>query len=679
MGEYQYTPLPEMGHIRIAVIHPGKYRDKIVISLHQIPFRQDTTTIYEALSYTWGTEDDANPVVIDPDPFQALNDAKARPGSIDSAKSSVRRLFGVFDERPTLPITKNLGIALRHLRREDGPRYMWIDAICINQGSLTEKGPQVAQMSEIYRRANRVVVWLGPEENDSNRAMDILRHMGSEVEVDYAFGVITPAKECKDPELALRHKVIPLLSHEVDAIYHLLFRKWFERLWIRQEIYLANSEAIITCGPREVSWVLFRKGLYLLYNKLLPPHNHGDALHKRFALLRNLILQGSLTFLLDVRRHFGYCECTDPRDRVYAVTALLEEEHSRKAIPAPDYTKTAAGVYKEVVLRYSASKNDCNLLSNCEFDEDNMGPSWVPDWSKPFRVNQSPDVMHAAGPYGRVADLSRTDDDILGLMGVSACVVEKVHIKSTFWEAYDIRYPQQLRTYLRAFADGMADEYMTGVSMIEALARTLLHNFSSNLFFPENKHWPQLDSAVNFLEKLMADHEISQDDLVPGTAASNFLLSVFNQTIDRHLFRASNGYIGIGPSWAEPGDLICVLLGCDAPMLLRPVGGGPDDGDSKTQKYKVVSKCFVLGLSQGEAVLGPLPDHIVPQFISEDPIGIMRHAFLDTLTGRRFFRDPRLPDTFSADDDDCYRGKTVPPQMDTFAQKGVNLRWFYLV
>src|SRR4051794_37333098 len=37
----------------------------------------------------------------------------------------------------------------------------WVDAICINQSLNEEKSQQVKFMSEIYKRAERVVVWHG--------------------------------------------------------------------------------------------------------------------------------------------------------------------------------------------------------------------------------------------------------------------------------------------------------------------------------------------------------------------------------------------------------------------------------------------------------------------------------------------------------------------------------------
>lgn len=61
-----------------------------------------------------------------------------------------------------LLVTANCLTALRHLRKRHKQRILWVDAICINQSSTTERSAQVAMMGEIYRIASRVLLWLGP-------------------------------------------------------------------------------------------------------------------------------------------------------------------------------------------------------------------------------------------------------------------------------------------------------------------------------------------------------------------------------------------------------------------------------------------------------------------------------------------------------------------------------------
>lgn len=61
---------------------------------------------------------------------------------------------------------------LRHLRKREKQRFLWIDAICINQNDNKEKACQVQLMEEIYQQAENVHVWLG-EGNSQDRLPEI--------------------------------------------------------------------------------------------------------------------------------------------------------------------------------------------------------------------------------------------------------------------------------------------------------------------------------------------------------------------------------------------------------------------------------------------------------------------------------------------------------------------------
>ena len=66
-----------------------------------------------------------------------------------------------------LGITDNLYKALRRLRRPLASRTLWVDALCINQNDIDERGWQVSIMGQIYKSALNVLVWLGEYKNAS--------------------------------------------------------------------------------------------------------------------------------------------------------------------------------------------------------------------------------------------------------------------------------------------------------------------------------------------------------------------------------------------------------------------------------------------------------------------------------------------------------------------------------
>jgi hypothetical protein len=74
----------------------------------------------------------------------------------------------------SLEITTNCRNALIALRKHYGALTIWIDAICIDQQNILERNQQVSLMEEIYSWAERTLVWLGPGDESSRKALQWL-------------------------------------------------------------------------------------------------------------------------------------------------------------------------------------------------------------------------------------------------------------------------------------------------------------------------------------------------------------------------------------------------------------------------------------------------------------------------------------------------------------------------
>ncbi|KAI0894076.1 heterokaryon incompatibility protein-domain-containing protein [Annulohypoxylon nitens] len=125
-NEYQFPNRLEASNIRILRIQPGPHSSPLECQLEER--NVNNCRIEEALSYVWGKPDLSRDIKIDGRPFK---------------------------------ITRNLEEILLELRRVDVCRAIWIDAICINQLDLEEKGHQVQLMGDIYSKAERIIIWLG--------------------------------------------------------------------------------------------------------------------------------------------------------------------------------------------------------------------------------------------------------------------------------------------------------------------------------------------------------------------------------------------------------------------------------------------------------------------------------------------------------------------------------------
>ena len=94
-----------------------------------------------------------------------------------------------------------------------------------------------------------IVVWLGPEENDSEFAIEWLKVVSKEVKVDWLNNTMGSSWGGADDCFWFIKR-----EHEREglALLALLRRVWFERLWIRQEVFMAER-AVVRCGHGEIS------------------------------------------------------------------------------------------------------------------------------------------------------------------------------------------------------------------------------------------------------------------------------------------------------------------------------------------------------------------------------------------------------------------------------------------
>ena len=65
--------------------------------------------------------------------------------------------------------------ALLALRLRKEPRYLWVDAICIDQKNIQERNQQVPRMDSIYGGATGVCVWLGRGSTASDAVIDFIK------------------------------------------------------------------------------------------------------------------------------------------------------------------------------------------------------------------------------------------------------------------------------------------------------------------------------------------------------------------------------------------------------------------------------------------------------------------------------------------------------------------------
>jgi hypothetical protein len=208
-----YEPLlPSSKQLRLLILQPcTDHGETIRCNLFKTSF--DYELKYGALSYTWG---------------EPVNEAEIIVNSI------------------TLLVRKNLWEALYHLRGAV-PRTLWIDAVCISQDDIPERNDQVRMMRQIYERAQRVTIWLGPKSENSSLAFNFIEFISADRR-----------------KRAMKSEKLGGTAHysgfqkELEAVKKLCQRPYWERLWIVQEA-VVSQEAELYCGRDHISWDNFSR------------------------------------------------------------------------------------------------------------------------------------------------------------------------------------------------------------------------------------------------------------------------------------------------------------------------------------------------------------------------------------------------------------------------------------
>lgn len=364
----QYVPLSQVGNTRLVTLLPGTDSSPLSTRLSEISIDLDTK--YEALSYE--CKEKAGKCLID------CNDKQAY-------------------------VTLNLRDALLALRYPDKPRYLWIDALCINQQDLQEKSKQILALKTIYQKAFTVIIWLGLESStesltSTSKVFELLPVLARNWQslLDQGIDHTNPTRYADEIRLQDVLKDGGADDNSpIKALVDLMTRSYFSRTWIVQEIIL-SSDAVVVCGQHKISWKIFVHASQAFMSGI----NYLASLMDQAVRMRYLNLQGIIIAerrfhhrdrlqLLAMLTSFQKLETTDPRDKIYATLGIVAPykrvHHLYDEIPiTPDYTKSSEEVYKEAAVYLIWERQDLYLWSfQPPTSQRNLKtlPSWVPDWS----------------------------------------------------------------------------------------------------------------------------------------------------------------------------------------------------------------------------------------------------------------------------------------------------------
>lgn len=326
-------------------------------NLHQTSL-EDTPNYY-ALSYVWGDSTDREPI----------------------------RCGG-----QSISVTTNLYSILHQYRARATRVHVWVDALCINQSDDEEKTCQVQMMRDIYKQAEKVIIWLGELQDTDETAIQGL----ALVNAPWATYDGIPLFQGMDPALYDTWLAENLPNETLVAISAFLRRPWFQRIWIVQELLSARVFEL-WLGPRilDPDVVLYAAARILEFSsvntrlQLATPDDANGPLSKmqltcagRLQALKEYSKGNRLEIHGLVRATRGF-KSTDPRDTLYALAGLdsgVDKEFVDYSVNFRTATINLTRRFLEGKLRMDVCPLD--VLSDIYMSSlGDCRPSWAVDWT----------------------------------------------------------------------------------------------------------------------------------------------------------------------------------------------------------------------------------------------------------------------------------------------------------
>ena len=544
----KYKPLPHR-HIRLLTRYREDGSDTFTFKFIPAYLDDEAPYLFTAISYTWG------------DPY-----ANSQSLLVDDIE---------------LTIPQSSAAVIRHFTKCFEDFTIWIDAVCINQEDLQEKGVQVGYMKDVYQGADQVFIWLGDEEADSTLAFEQLRKLGAERPETTPIEGVKSNPECR------------------KAMYKLFSRPWFNRVWVIQELALGRN-VVVASGKDRVDWNVFARALSQMTDSVDshveffgPSIPSGVINVETMSFVRDLVVSGTPPSMEMVLRVMLTFQATNPSDKVFGLLGLIADGDD----PAfePDYTLYPQEVYLRCITAF-VERGHLQFLSQAGIGlprafSDLM--SWVPDFSISMQAAQSQPrrVFSAAGDSSPDAYVVRQTQLV-----VKGSIIDEVEHIAPDGPLEDCFKDLMLQAKT-------LQPYPTGESWHEVVWRTSIKDVWVNKRAPADlgQLWrcfaTRLDTELPGESCGFARDECKR---MHQDKFEELLSSRFFGSWQIH-FTTKSGYVGLGYVGMNVGDRVAIILGLEELYLLR----------NEESTYRLVGQCYVHGLMDGEGMKEMKPETIV--------------------------------------------------------------------
>ena len=208
--------------------------------------------------------------------------------------------------------------------------------------------------------------------------------------------------------------------------------------------------------------------------------------------------------------------------------------------------------------------------------------------SKIAQPANGPSVFDVSDQFHRLmVSLTETPNFAPWAPGSLAMILRSLKaVSKLFYSSY--RGLQKLRRKTGFLFHGFRFQYITGGDLAEAYVRTLTTNqLSDGKILTDsdyNLFWSKVPKSLN-----------DPTAPIPAPFQRSLMGTMIQSTCARTLVLTRKGYLGLGPTNAQKGDLVCILYGCSVPVIIRKYGQG----------YRFVGESYIHGLMDGAAVDQP--------------------------------------------------------------------------
>lgn len=361
-----------------------------------------------------------------------------------------------------LRVTPTVDTMLRHLRKPNKLRYLWIDAISLNQEDEMEKAHQIPNMGTIFKTALEVDIWVGDDAPMTAKLFTFFRHLSQIPDV-------THWKRQWDMAGQIVNHMRQFLHHDngvsLGIISDFFNRPWFSRRWIIQEACLSR-QAMVHCGSHTIPLKTLSVAA-----KRFQRLDMSDYAIKMTANLDGMTTQSSM---LELLWNFHEAICLEPKDRIVALLSMVPSDQRFRL----DYMKHWTETFKDFAsFTYRTGSNDVRLqllLHLFEFgpvsrQTDASYPSWVPDWTQTRRRS----LPYLA--YPRNPDTYEAYPHSPGYSDEKAVLTFQSNSLRIHWDPSRDRAQE----YRVAFSATMETHHSTRESGLEQVLKTLYRLFPS--------------------------------------------------------------------------------------------------------------------------------------------------------------------------------------------------------